>query len=280
MTDRESAAGPGDDGRASTSRRTFLRLAGSTAGVGLSATGASAAVARSGDEVRVVASEAQGETARDAAAALRETRSVADVSVRTEGASAAVDRFAAGTTDALVAGRPLLPAERSRAAENDVDPRRRDFPTAVAALRHPESSWVDPLSPADLAVTWRRDGPVETWAEVRPGSSIGGTARSAGGVGRARPARDGTVLVRGVRSHQYAVGHGGLGYYEPAEDWLVDRPAWGRDAHTSLVRLAALYVDRESLGRQPIADVVAAFAVRSEERVGRVPYYGSPFAGT
>lgn len=279
MADREATVGSDGAGRASTSRRTFIQLAGSTAGIGLSATASSARAAGSGEKVRLVASHAQDEPARETVSSIREDRSRVEFSLRIEGTSAGMRRFAAGGVDVVAGSRPMLPAELSRAADNDVDHHHRELPTAVAAIRHPASSWVDPLSPTRLAETWEGDGPVDMWAEVTGDVAATETATSGDRDGRTRPSADGTVLVRGVRAYQYARGFGGLGYYEPEEDWLVDRPADDRDSHTPLVRLAFLYADRDSLRRQSVADVVRAFTRLSEERVGHVPYFESPFEG-
>lgn len=280
MTQRETLSGSGGD--ASTSRRAFLVMAGSAASVGLAAAPASGTDPEGA--VTMDVTPPQRGAARAAVDRLRSARSSTGVPVRMTETAAGPRRFTAGDVDVLAGGRPLLPAERSRAAENGVDYERRELPTATAALRHPESSWVDCLSPNRLAETWAGDGSAETWAEVAPGTVTDALTRrppseaSAAGAEsseRTDPTPDGPVLVRGVRSHQYASGFGGLGYYEPEGDLLGDRDG-DADSHTPLVRLTYLYVDRESVERREVKDLVRAYARQSAERVGDRPYFEDP----
>lgn len=271
MTHSETPTEPNATGRAATSRRTFLVLAGSAAGVGLTATGATGSSDSSGAAGRVAASPPHRDVAHGAVDSPGDDSPIADVSIQTDPTTTAARRFTAGTVDALVASRPLLPAERERAAEHDVEYERREVPTAVAALRHPASTWVDCLPTASLAETWESDGVVETWAEAE---TTGGDADAVATPGEAttQPAEDGAALVRGVRAYQYAEGYGGLGYYEPEDDWLVAGSGGRDDSHTPLVRLAYLYVDRGALGQSGVADFVREFAARSADRVGDVRY--------
>lgn len=298
MTAREAGSETDGSCRASATRRTFLRASGAIAGLGLPATAVRGGRGGTpGDAVTIDASPAQRDAVRAAVGPVRDARSNGDVSVRVAETTTGLDRLTAGDADVdVVAGsRPMLPAERSRAVENGVDYERREVPTATAALRHPDSAWVDCLPSAGIADTWAGDGAVETWAEVAPETAESVTTRHlpAGDPpvdlergehrdARVRPARHGSALVRGVRAYQYASGFGGVGYYEPNDEWLVrsagaaDRAV---DSHTSLVRLGFLYVDRDSLERQPVHDVVRAYTHVSANRVGRVPYVETPFGG-
>lgn len=291
MPSRESPSGSDDGRRVSASRRTFLALTGSAAGAGLSAVPASGR-SGGGDPVTVVVSPAEGDAARDAVDRLRETRPTATVSLRVAETTEGLRRFTAGDADVLSGSRPILPAERSLAVENAVDYERGELPTATAALRRPESSWVDCLPPTRLAERWADDGPTETWAEVAPPGVTNGVTRPRppGDVTphaarerrqrRASPPPERTALVRGVRASQYASGFGGVGYYEPRGDWIdrsvrsVDRDV---ERYTPLVRLAFAYVNRESFDRRPVREFVRAYARSSADRVGDVPYFGDPF---
>lgn len=275
-----TGAGGRDAGdRASTTRRTFLTLAGSAAGVGLSGAQVSAGPTADGTDVQVVAARAQRASVRDAAGSLRDGGSrqllTVDVGETTTGA----DRFATGDADVLVGSRPLLPEEHETALDHGVDYERREVPTAVAALRHPESTWIECLSPAQLTETWGSAGAVETWAEVPDGDAVpdGGTdAPQPPGSPGGAPADAGTPLVRGVREFQYATGFGGTGYYRPAADWLDDRSGRGRDDATTLVRLAFVYASRSALRRGPVANFLSSFTGRSDRRIGQRAYVGRP----
>lgn len=283
MTDSEiptepTATAPTATDRAATSRRTFLVLAGSTAGAGLTAGGAVGSPGSSGGDGAVAASPPHGDVAHDAVDSARDERPAAAVAVETDPTTAAARAFTAGDVDALVASRPLLPDERERAAANAVDYERHELATAVATLRHPTSTWVDCLPTASLAETWGSDGVVETWAEAETDGGGADAATNAGGA-TAEPASDGAAIIRGVRAYQYADGYGGLGYYEPEDDWLAAGTGGGDDSQTPLVRLAYLYVDRGALGTAGIAGFVREFAARSDDRVGDVRYAAGAATG-
>lgn len=236
MPAREQSAGSGGSALAPTSRRTFLVGACSVGGLGLAAGPATG----DGTAVTVATSPAQREAAREAVDTLEDARPDASVSLDVVETSTGLDRFAEGAVDVLAGSRPMLPDERSLAAERGVEYVRREVPTATAVLRQPGSTWLHPLRPRRLAETWADDGVVETWAEVtthttdrgatrRPAANGPSPAPATDGDSGAGPASSGatpvpggTVLVRGPRASQYASGFGGVAYYEPEVDWLRD----------------------------------------------------------
>lgn len=288
------------DSRVRTSRRAFLLTAGSAAGVGLTATAAGQSRSSATGSAAIAVSPAQRAAVRDA---LDRSSSLSPdgVSLRVAETAAGLERLAAGDVDAVVGSRPALPSERERAADRDVAYDRLELPAATAALERPAATWVDCLRPTSVAETWAGEGAVETWAEVPSDSTADGAATTAlsdaaavdsataGGASdevtagdqrgvESRPSREAAVLVRGVRSHQYASGHGGLGYYEPHGDWIegpLDASERGDDSHARLVRLGFLSVASES--SPTVDDFVRAYERRSAELLGDVRYFGSPF---
>lgn len=294
MTSREANVGSSAGGTP-TSRRSFLALAGSAVGLGLSTGRAEGRVGEFGRTVTVATSPAERDPTREAADALRGAGSDVGAPVRVAETTAALRRFAAGDVDVAVASRPILPDERARAVENGVGVVRREVPTAAAALRHPESSWLDCLAPARLAEAWAGEGVVETWAEIPRSTAAANapTRRVSAESADARAARaesggerrpetvtptSGTALVRGARAFQYASGAGGVGYYDPGGG-AIERRGGGAESHTPLVRLAFLYVDRASLERGAASELVDAFVRRSARRVGDARYFADPIAG-
>lgn len=294
MIARDDRSGSADSRTGQTSRRAFLTTGAATS-ICLSA-GPTGGKRRAGSEreLTVDVSPAQEDAARDVVDRFLDAESDATVSLRITETTAGLRRFTAGITDVLVGSRPVLPAERSRAVENDVAVDCREVPTAKAALRHPESSWVDCLSPTRLADIWAGDGAVDTWAEgARRATVEAGSRHAPSGAApdrtvpterpgtEMRPTQDESVLVRGVRAYQYASGAGGVGYYQPNDDWLV-RPATAieadTDSYTPLVRLGYLSVDRESAARAA-TDFVRAYVRRGERLVGNVPYFADPIGG-
>lgn len=265
----------GGDG-ARTSRRTFLQFASATVGAGLSTTAASGRRATAGFEIRIATSPAHRSVSRAAVGAIRDEHPSTDLSIQSAPTTVGARRFTDGAADALVGSRPLLPAERGRAADNGVAFECREHPTAMAAIRHPASTWIDCLRPRQVAATWSGDSPVETWAEVSLAELGSGGSGDSAALPSETPADGRTALVRGVRAYQYAEGHGGPGVYEPHRRWLVADPPTDGDGYTPLVRLASLYVDSEALTREPVADFVRQFARRSTDRAGGVEYVTGP----
>lgn len=291
MTARETTSEADDERGVPASRRSFLQLAGSVAGVGLAVAPTSADSGGGADaEVRIAASPSHLGTVRDVVQTIRQDHDGADLAARNVETTAGLERLATGAADVVVGSRPMLPAERSRVGDNGVDFERREVPTATGTLRQPAASWVDCLRSDGLVERWTTDGPVETWAEVPPPSATAAVTRTEAVEEAAVTAVsdtpgahagqrvDGDVVVRGVRPAQYASGFGGVGYYEPDSDWLTASERVD-DSGTSLVRLAYLYVDRDSLQRTPVEEFVTTYTSRSVARVGTVSYFAHPAGG-
>lgn len=259
----------------SSTRRTILRTAGATLGVGLTA--GEVAATPSAPPSSVVVSPAHGEVV-EAALERVPADARASLTVETMETTTGFRRFTEGAADVLVGSRPILAAERSTALDNGVEYEVSEVPTATTTLYAPTTAWTSCLRPAKIAEIWGSDGPIETWAEITPVDR--GSHRlvdSPGQVGSdSGPALhdEAAALVRGVRSFQYATGFGGLAYYEPAESWFRDEAATAEP--TGLVRLSYLYGEETALDRQPVAAFLDAYARRNVEAVGEVSYFPEP----
>lgn len=269
MTDPDGAdRAPG--GLGSASRRGFLLTAGTGTAVGLSSAsaGARGGAGRTG-ALSVAATGALCPTLRRAARRFRRERSDARVSVASADASDGLRRFAAGDVDVLAAGRPLLPAEAERVRAAGVEYAGGEFAVEVAALLHPAPVWYEPMATERLVERWTDAPNAETWAEVAPeGPDAAELQRAArdGELAAGRPSSGGVHLVRGIRAHQYALGYGGVGYYEPDAAHVASiAEADGTVAATPLVRLAFVYVDCGSLRR---GEVEAFEGALSDAAVG------------
>lgn len=224
------------------SRRSFL--AAGTAGI----------AAFAGCLVRGESSDLEGEIVIDGSnTVLRHTALLAyefqwrnnnvQVPVRGSGTGAGFQRFCNGETDVQNASRPVTPEEREQCLETGFDPETLELEAlldGLAIMAHPDNDWCDELTAEELKAMWESGSTVQTWSDVReewpderirfygrPPSS--GTFDSfteivTGEKGNIRgdysASADTNVIVRGVRGSRYAIGFGGLGYYEANKDTL------------------------------------------------------------
>lgn len=169
----------------------------------------------------------------------RDVRVVVGVS----GTGGGFKRFAAGETDISDASRPIKPQEAELCKKNGVT--YLELAVAydgLAVVVHPENTWVDSLTTAELKKIWEPDaqGAVTKWSQVRkgfpdkeirlfgPGTDSGTfdyfTEAICGKSGASRgdftASEDDNVLVQGIASDPAALGYFGLGYYEQNMDKL------------------------------------------------------------
>jgi hypothetical protein len=218
------------------SRRAFLLAAGATAGgLGVHPGTVAGTPAR-----RIAVGEGMAALSAVTAAFEREHPDIGVEAVRTEGFEA----FVRGETDVQQATRPMTTDERERAAENGVEFEKRDLPLGGVATIAPTDGWCRCLSESDREAFGEN---VETWGEI---------PKEAADIPPAElPGSGANVLVRGARSHQYAIGRGGVGYYEATPSAFGSLNAAPERA-TRVVRLGFGYVDRAALDREAVAAFV------------------------
>lgn len=156
--------------------------------------------------------------------------------------------------DIQFASRP--PTENESASESDEQIYLGSVPDAVA-LHTSGHKWCRCLDANQRVELLTSASVVETWSEADLTDT--NTVET---IEEVVPSAGTTVLARGVRRHQYAIGHGGVGYYEtnPANVKPL-RMANADSSAIPLVRLRFAYADRASLA-QP---AVRAFAQSAAE---------------
>jgi phosphate transport system substrate-binding protein len=156
------------------------------------------------------------------------------VTVGVSGTGGGFKKFAAGEIDINDASRPIKPSEAADAAANGID--YLAIPVAYDGLSiivHPDNSWVDYLTVAELQQIWQPGSTVDSWDDIRPewpaepirlygpGTDSGTfdyfTEAVNGEAGRSRPdytaSEDDNVLVQGITGDQYSLGFFGYAYY-------------------------------------------------------------------
>lgn len=80
--------------------------------------------------------------------------------------------------------------------------------------------------------------------------------------------------MRDVRADQYAVGHGGLGYYETQGEELTTAEDVGDQSSASLVgRLRYTYVNADAARTEDVASFIRLFGARARQLFsGVVPF--------
>lgn len=272
----DRSAGP----PATVSRRGLLFAAATAGTIGIPGrVGGSATGTRSDGAVAVGGTERHRRLSRAVVGEVRRAHPGVQFADRSSGAAAGFERLAAGELDAYLSDRPMLPAERCRAADDGTSFAGVELALDGVALVHDRRAWYDTVSTdARLVGTWAGDVAVGTYAEVDPADA----ERAERVLGRdpllPAPSDDEHALVRGTRAFQYERGFGGLGYYEPSAGTLRSPADGGTGAgsRTSLVRLAYLYVDGESAGRPAVAALRRAYRDRAARTIGEVAYAADP----
>lgn len=270
-----------------TSRRGFLVATGATASVGIPTASADADEGEGANtDFTVDGSPAQRRVVRCVADHVWRSRSDAVVASDASGTTPAFERFVTGDVDAVVASRPIAPAEAATAAANGIAYSSRELPTGTAALRYQREDWFDCLSADQIDERWRRHDDVATWAEMgasdrpetitsrqTPETSSLGTIRGDADAGPSQSNPEPPVFVRGIREFQYESGFGGVGHYAPDRERLARGSTVVDGASAPLVRLRYLYIDKASVERP----VVKAFARTYADAISiPVSYFADP----
>lgn len=164
-----------------------------------------------------------------------------EIPIRPAGTGAGFQQFCRGETDLQNASREIATGERDLCDDNGVDWFRLDVVMdGIAIMKHEDNDRVESLTTDQLRELWQRDSDVETWQDLDgdwPDEEISLYGRDTasgtfdyftetitGDVGNIRADYSGTpdtnAIIRGVRGDQYAVGFGGMGYYEENQEGL------------------------------------------------------------
>lgn len=240
-------------------RRGFLAASGALIAAGFTAP----ASGEDDGDITVDGDTARSPLLADVAEEIERTYSDVTITVDDSGTRTGFRRFIAGETDVQYAHRPILPREADAARGVSYEG-SAVVPDGVAALRRPDS-WCTCMSAGDVREAARDDG--EIWGEL--GSDA--LTDTEGHPAFVEPDTAERILVYGPRDHQYAIGAGGVGYYEVPPGNLGP----SRDASTEsvpLVRLGFSYVDRVSLQREAVRAFVRRYERAAASLVDAPPY--------
>ena len=163
------------------------------------------------------------------------------VTVGFSGTGGGMKKFYAGEIDIADASREMKEKEAQKCAEHGVEFVR--FSVAfdgLAIVLHPENTWCDCLTVAQLKELWRPESAVKTWKDLNPewpneeihlfgpGTDSGTFDYFTEAIcGESKASRadytaseDDNVLVTGVQSDKYALGYFGFAYYAENKDAL------------------------------------------------------------
>lgn len=239
------------------SRRAFLVATGTAAaGVGGYPIGAAGTATN-----RIIVGEGMAALAGVTTEFDRKHSDIEIETIETEG----FEEFVRGETDVQQAGRPMTAAERERSRENGVEFEVAELPLGGIAGLGPSEGWCRCLSERQRE-EFGESGRVETWSEI--------SSEAPDDLDPADLPEKGTnVLVRGTRSHQYAIGHGGVGFYE-ASPSAFESVDGDRERFTPAVRLGFGYVNLAALDREAVAALVDHQAAAATD-VEHVPITGT-----
>lgn len=227
------------------------------------------------------------------------------VTVGVSGTGGGFKRFCNGETEIGNASRPIKDAERELCATNGIE--FVEFPVAfdgIAVVAHPDNTFVDCLTTAELRRVWEPESSVRLWSDLRPewpaqqirlygpGPNNGTfdyfTDAIVGREGAARSdytaSADANIVVQGISGDAGALGYFGFAYYEQNRDRLkllgVDagqgcvqpsREAIEGGSYTPLSRPLFIYVNRAA-ARRP--EVLAFLRSYLEDVPGLAPEVG------
>lgn len=228
------------------------------------------------------------------------------VSVGRQGTGGGYKKFLNRQADIWNASRPIDPKEA-----NDLKQKGIDFIELTVAVDgiviavHPQNTWCDQLTCAQLKRIWEPDSQVKTWKDLDPSwpaeqmilygadtdsgtfeyftEEINGKKKATNT--KYTPASDDNVLVQGIASNQYALGYIPFGYYVENTDKLKpvavsatkdDSPSPApfvvptvesilSGEYTPLARPLYMYASSEAVKRPEVAEFLQ-FAVSEESQ--------------
>lgn len=234
------------------------------------------------------------------------------VNVAGSGTGAGFSEFTQGSTDLQNASREIDEEEQAAADENDIEFTQFEVgQDGLAVLRHNDNDWADCLTVEQLGEIWEFESDVETWSDVDPewpdeeielygrddasGTFDYFTEAVTGEAGNVRDDYEATsdtnVIIDGVSQSEYALGFGGVNYYNENEDALqlvgVESPEDGEcyeptdeniesGAYQPLTRPLYVFVNNESAEREEVEEFLRFYFDNVTEIAPDVGFYGAP----
>lgn len=228
--------------------------------------------------------------------------------VGASGTGGGFKKFLLGETDINNASRPITAEEVAACKKNGIE--FIELKVAIDGLSvavHPENTWCDCLSVAQLKAIWEKDSRIRKWSDLNTGwpseeiklygpDTESGTfdfftKEVCGESGNIRndytPSANDNVLVQGVSGDPYSLGYFGYAYYAENKDKLkvLGISAEGSEScvrptaetiesgkYAPLSRPLLLYVNRRSLKRPEVAGFVEFYLNEGQELVEEVGY--------
>ncbi|CAN5784236.1 PstS family phosphate ABC transporter substrate-binding protein [soil metagenome] len=228
------------------------------------------------------------------------------ITIGLSGTGGGFKRFCTGETEISNASRHIADAERELCAQNGVE--FLELPVAIdglAVVAHPDNSFVQCLTVAELRSIWEPGSQINNWSQVRegfpnqplklygPGTNSGTfdyfTEALMGEAGASRgdftASEDDNVLVQGVQNDVNALGYFGYAYYIENEESLralgvdngdgcvtPDPEAVKSGRYAPLSRPLFIYVNRADLERPEVAQFVRFYLENAAALVPEVGY--------
>ena len=236
------------------------------------------------------------------------------VTVGVSGTGGGFKRFCTGETEISNASRPIKDSEREQCTAAGVDPVELEIAyDGISLVAHPDNTFAQCLTTAELQAIWNPNSTVRTWADVRagfpatpiklygPGTDSGTfdyfTEAINGEEDASRSdytaSEDDNVLVQGVQGDPGALGYMGFAYYAENAERLklvgVDNGAGcvqpsaesiRGGQYAPLSRPVFIYVSRSALQRPEVRAFVDFYLENAgalAESVGYIPLEPSAY---
>lgn len=228
------------------------------------------------------------------------------INVGISGTGGGFKRFTKGETDISDASRPITTSEADLAKTNKVSYTELKIALdGIAVVVHPQNTWVDYLTTAELKKLWQPNSTVTKWSDIRTGwpdqpIHLYGPGTDSGTFdyftevinGKAKSSRadftaseDDNILVQGVSGDPNSLGYFGYAYFIENKAKLKDVPIDSgsgpvapndstitANRYTPLSRPLFIYVSSASLKRAEVKAFVEFYMINGETLVHEVGY--------
>jgi phosphate transport system substrate-binding protein len=228
------------------------------------------------------------------------------INVGISGTGGGFKRFTKGETDISDASRPISTSEVDLAKTNKIDYIELKIALdGIAVVVHPQNTWVDYLTTAELKKIWQPNSTVTKWSDIRTGwpdqpIHLYGPGTDSGTFdyftevinGKAKSSRadftaseDDNILVQGISGDPNSLGYFGYAYYIENKAKLKDVPIDSgsgpvapndstitSNTYKPLSRPLFIYVNSASLKRAEVKAFIEFYMVNGEALVHEVGY--------
>jgi phosphate transport system substrate-binding protein len=228
------------------------------------------------------------------------------INVGISGTGGGFKRFTKGETDISDASRPITSSEVDLAKTNKINYIELKIALdGIAVVVHPQNTWVDYLTTAELKMIWNQNSTVTKWSDIRPTwpnqpIHLYGPGTDSGTFdyftevinGKAKSSRadftaseDDNILVQGISGDPNSLGYFGYAYYAENKAKLKDVPIDSGSGPVSpndstitsntykpLSRPLFIYVNSAALKRPEVKAFVEFYMVNGETLVHEVGY--------